>query len=96
METLLVHAAEVLRCSCQFVSHVFLSIYSFDFCVIDESESPVENLGQVVFGERIRPSPYNVSASHCQHNQCAGHLRMSCSVWCWVVSHALTLNLVRR
>lgn len=31
----------------------------FDFCqVSDESKSPVENLGQVVFGERIRPSPY--------------------------------------
>lgn len=33
----------------------------FDFCAADESESPVENLGQVVFGERIRPSPYNIS-----------------------------------
>jgi hypothetical protein len=26
----------------------------------DEGNSPVENLGQVVFGERIRPSPYKV------------------------------------
>lgn len=34
--------------------------HSFDFCGIDESHSPVENLGQVVFGERIRPSPYQV------------------------------------
>lgn len=33
----------------------------FDFCTTDESSSPVENLGQVVFGERIRPSPYNIS-----------------------------------
>ena len=34
----------------------------FDFCQApDSEESPVENLGQVVFGERIRPSPYNVS-----------------------------------
>ena len=33
---------------------------SFDLCTSDESESPVENLGQVVFGERIRPSPYKV------------------------------------
>ncbi|KAK3605598.1 hypothetical protein CHS0354_005902 [Potamilus streckersoni] len=32
----------------------------FDFCTVDESHSPVENLGQVVFGERIRPSPYSV------------------------------------
>lgn len=33
----------------------------FDFCKADDAESPVENLGQVVFGERIRPSPYNIS-----------------------------------
>lgn len=33
----------------------------FDFCLPnDEEKSPVENLGQVVFGERIRPSAYNV------------------------------------
>uniref|UniRef100_A0A336LZU5 Transmembrane 9 superfamily member n=1 Tax=Culicoides sonorensis TaxID=179676 RepID=A0A336LZU5_CULSO len=29
--------------------------HHFDFCPIDETKSPVENLGQVVFGERIRP-----------------------------------------
>jgi len=35
---------------------------TFDFCQApDTEESPVENLGQVVFGERIRPSPYNIS-----------------------------------
>ncbi|XP_043255737.1 transmembrane 9 superfamily member 2 [Colletes gigas] len=34
--------------------------HHFDFCTSDESESPVENLGQVVFGERIRPSPYEL------------------------------------
>lgn len=33
----------------------------FDFCQVSDEESPVENLGQVVFGERIRPSPYNIS-----------------------------------
>ena len=33
----------------------------FDLCTSDtEEHSPVENLGQVVFGERIRPSPYKV------------------------------------
>ncbi|XP_018569318.1 transmembrane 9 superfamily member 2 [Anoplophora glabripennis] len=33
----------------------------FDFCSPDDdSKSPVENLGQVVFGERIRPSPYKI------------------------------------
>ncbi|CAI9736525.1 transmembrane 9 superfamily member 2-like [Octopus vulgaris] len=35
--------------------------HSFDFCTSDESHSPVENLGQVVFGERIRPSPYEMT-----------------------------------
>jgi hypothetical protein len=34
--------------------------YSFDFCRASDETSPVENLGQVVFGERIRPSPYKV------------------------------------
>lgn len=34
--------------------------HHFDFCPIDETNSPVENLGQVVFGERIRPGPYKI------------------------------------
>lgn len=34
----------------------------FDFCQAGEDEkSPSENLGQVVFGERIRPSPYKLN-----------------------------------
>lgn len=33
----------------------------FDFCRTDETVSPSENLGQVVFGERIRLSPYKIS-----------------------------------
>ncbi|XP_040567137.1 transmembrane 9 superfamily member 2 [Lepeophtheirus salmonis] len=34
----------------------------FDFCPTPESAyTPAENLGQVVFGERIRPSPYKIS-----------------------------------
>nr|XP_004225567.1 LOW QUALITY PROTEIN: transmembrane 9 superfamily member 2-like [Ciona intestinalis] len=33
---------------------------AFDFCEpADSSSSPSENLGQVLFGERIRPSPYS-------------------------------------
>lgn len=33
----------------------------FDFCQAEPDQpSPVENLGQVVFGERIRPSPYKL------------------------------------
>ncbi|XP_022908111.1 transmembrane 9 superfamily member 2 [Onthophagus taurus] len=33
----------------------------FDFCTSDnDNKSPVENLGQVVFGERIRPSSYKI------------------------------------
>ncbi|XP_071165209.1 transmembrane 9 superfamily member 2-like [Mytilus edulis] len=35
--------------------------HKFDFCVVDEDNSPTENLGQVVFGERIRPSPYKMT-----------------------------------
>ena len=34
--------------------------HHYDFCPSDESQSPVENLGQVLFGERIRPSPYKL------------------------------------
>ena len=36
---------------------------AFDFCEQEDSslKSPTENLGQVLFGERIRPSPYQVS-----------------------------------
>lgn len=34
--------------------------HHFDFCTANEQNSPVENLGQVVFGERIRPSPYKI------------------------------------
>ncbi|EDV25777.1 uncharacterized protein TRIADDRAFT_23833 [Trichoplax adhaerens] len=34
---------------------------SFDFCSSNITTSPVENLGQVLFGERIRPSPYNIN-----------------------------------
>lgn len=44
-------------CALLFVLSCF---FSFDFCVGSENESPVENLGQVLFGERIRPSPYQV------------------------------------
>lgn len=33
----------------------------FDFCQANKEESPVENLGQVVFGERIRSSPYKIN-----------------------------------
>jgi len=34
----------------------------FDFCTPENDlDAPVENLGQVVFGERIRPSPFKIS-----------------------------------
>lgn len=43
--------------------------HSFDFCTVEEYyDSPVENLGQVVFGERIRPSPYTVTFN--QETEC--------------------------
>lgn len=37
--------------------------HHFDFCTVagEEEGSPTENLGQVVFGERIRPSPYQLN-----------------------------------
>ncbi|XP_014233286.1 transmembrane 9 superfamily member 2 isoform X1 [Trichogramma pretiosum] len=34
--------------------------HHFDFCKADETNSPAENLGQVIFGERIRNSPYKI------------------------------------
>jgi len=39
---------------------ITLHMNRFDFCSTENAKSPVENLGQVVFGERIRPSPYDV------------------------------------
>lgn len=33
----------------------------FDFCTTSDLTSPAENLGQVVFGERIRLSPYTIN-----------------------------------
>ena len=41
-----------------------LSGHSFDFCEPGEDskdKDPVQNLGQVVFGERLRASGYDVS-----------------------------------
>ncbi|KAK7597854.1 hypothetical protein V9T40_010079 [Parthenolecanium corni] len=43
--------------------------HQFDFCLGDEKSSPVENLGQVIFGERIRPSPYEIE--FLQDKKCA-------------------------
>lgn len=31
----------------------------FDFCSSDEIFSPVENIGQIIFGERIQSGPYS-------------------------------------
>uniref|UniRef100_A0A8C5BB03 Transmembrane 9 superfamily member n=1 Tax=Gadus morhua TaxID=8049 RepID=A0A8C5BB03_GADMO len=31
---------------------------AFDFCAVEAEKRPSENLGQVLFGERIEPSPY--------------------------------------
>lgn len=47
---------------CVFSLYDGFFFHSFDFCTSDESKSPTENLGQVLFGERIRPSGYNVSS----------------------------------
>ena len=37
-----------------------VSSSSFDFCAVEAEKRPSENLGQVLFGERIEPSPYKV------------------------------------
>lgn len=36
-------------------------LFRFDFCNTFKSDPPVENLGQVVFGERLDSSDYRVS-----------------------------------
>ncbi|KAJ8030323.1 Transmembrane 9 superfamily member 2 [Holothuria leucospilota] len=41
----------------------------YDFCQVDEKSSPSENLGQVVFGERIRPSPYKFTFNKTENCQ---------------------------
>ena len=53
----------------------FIFLFSFDFCSAGEENGPSENLGQVVFGERIRASPYKVSIYsqaylHYKHFKC--------------------------
>ena len=42
-----------------FLSYLSFSS-SFDFCKDSEKRNPSENLGQVLFGERISSSPYKV------------------------------------
>jgi len=41
----------------------------FDFCQEGTESGPSENLGQVVFGERIRPSPYKIQFNQ-DNNKC--------------------------
>ena len=38
---------------------IAISSFRFDFCQTEVEHNPSENLGQVVFGERIVSSPYN-------------------------------------
>lgn len=42
----------------EFYKSVFF--HRFDFCQAEGGKRPSENLGQVLFGERIEPSPYKV------------------------------------
>ena len=53
---------------------IFFSSHSFDFCPALANGAPAENLGQVVFGERIRASPYNI-----KFNQDGGKCKTVCS-----------------
>ncbi|KAJ8030331.1 Transmembrane 9 superfamily member 2 [Holothuria leucospilota] len=41
----------------------------YDFCQVEGRLSPSENLGQVVFGERIRPSPYTFTFNKTENCQ---------------------------
>ena len=50
-----------------FVLHNIV-IFRYDFCQTKQEYSPSENLGQVVFGERITSSPYNFTFGH--NNTC--------------------------
>ena len=58
-------------------------IISFDFCAPPKDEmwrdSPTENLGQVVFGERIRPSIYKVLLENNSHRYSSSSLSSSAS-----------------
>lgn len=38
----------------------FILSFRFDFCAEQHEKRPSENLGQVLFGERIELSPYKV------------------------------------
>lgn len=53
--------------------------HSFDFCLKEDEYkgSPVENLGQVVFGERIRPSMYTLKFNQNEtcHPVCQKHYK---------------------
>lgn len=40
--------------------HIHILCYRFDFCQDTKERRPSENLGQVLFGERIESSPYKV------------------------------------
>ncbi|MCP9264965.1 Transmembrane 9 superfamily member [Dirofilaria immitis] len=64
---------KVAKPSCPSNITLFVNRLDSDQSVIpfeyhSEDESPVENLGQVLFGERIRPSPYKISFN--EQRQC--------------------------
>ncbi|KAJ2953877.1 hypothetical protein O0L34_g1505 [Tuta absoluta] len=42
-------------------SFIPFEYHDFDFCISDETQSPALSLGQVLLGDRIRPSPYKVN-----------------------------------
>lgn len=56
--------------------------HHFDFCIGNENNSPVENLGQVVFGERIRPGPYKIN--FLEDIECKA---VSASLYCLYIYH---------
>lgn len=67
--------------------------HHFDFCPINEENSPVENLGQVVFGERIRPGPYKIEFM--KETNCEKVIQSICSTYLGVKKFIdLVFNLI--
>lgn len=63
---------------------------SFDFCQASNNETIVENLGQMVFGDRIQPSPYTVSIWHCLINS----VKYCIEIVIWQCSIILSITII--
>ena len=69
--------------------------FSFDFCQVGDAieegkivkdSDPVENLGQVLFGERLKASAYNVRPSlTVTKSTISSYISVHGYVWCHVI-----------